>query len=163
MKYLPLALLMLIPYQGHADSAFFGFGVGLGNSAKRSTGETKVANIGYRSDIFSGIYWQNKLGYFGDGSGNPSRKSSFYFASGPGMTVDLRPVEFRSGWSLCAISTPDSYLGGRFPQFNGEIYVGLRDKKGNGIGVGYEHISSAGLVTPNNGRDFFVLQMSQSW
>jgi hypothetical protein len=51
-------------------------------------------------------------------------------------------------------------LGGAFPQFHGELYGGLRDSQGNGIGIKYNHFSSAGLVTPNQGRDFVLLELS---
>lgn len=146
-----------------ADEGFMSFGVGAFNSAKEHTGEVKAGNLGLREEIYQGIYWQYKLGYWGDGSGDPTRKGSFYASTGPGMLIDLRPLELRAGYGLAAISTPDSYLGGRFPQFNGEIYAGLRDHRGNGIGLQYEHISSAGIVTPNQGRDFMVLQLSQQW
>lgn len=163
MKFFLIALIALCSLNSYADEGFMGFGVGVANSAKHSSGEVKVFSLGLREDIFDGIYWQYKLGYWGDGSGDPSRGSSFYASTGPGFLVDLHPVEIRTGWSLAAISSPDSYLGGRFPQFNGELYLGLRDFRGNGIGVQYEHVSSAGIVTPNQGRDFFVLQISQRW
>lgn len=146
-----------------ADEGFFDFGVGVANSAKQHTGEVKVGSIGLREEIYQGIYWQYKLGYFGDGSGDPGRHGSIYASMGPGMLIDLRPIEMRAGYGIAAISKPDSYLGGRFPQFQGEVYFGFRDHRGNGIGVEYQHISSAGFVTPNQGRDFVVLQLSQQW
>ena len=158
-----IALLLLFSTTAHADESFFSFGVGVANSAKRSSGETKVANLGIRNEIYQGIYWQWKLGFYGDGSGDPTRKGSGYASVGPGMLIDLRPLELRAGYGIAAITTPDSYLGGCFPQFQGEFYIGIRDYRGNGIGAQYEHISSAGLVTPNQGRDFVVLQLSQQW
>lgn len=146
-----------------ADETFASYGIGAFHSAEKSSVEVKVINLGYRPEIYRGFYWQFKVGYWGDGSGDPTRKSSFYGSTGPGLIIDLRPVELRSGWGICGISSPDSYLGGRFPQFNGEIYGGLRDRNDNGIGIKYEHISSAGLIVPNNGRDFFILELSQKW
>lgn len=163
MKKILTVFAAAISLSAHADETFFSFGVGVANSAKHSSGETKVGNIGIRNEIYQGIYWQWKAGFYGDGSGDPTRKGSGYASVGPGMLIDLRPLELRAGYGIAAITTPDSYLGGRFPQFQGEIYIGLRDRRGNGIGVQYEHISSAGLVTPNQGRDFTVLQLSQQW
>lgn len=163
MKNLAIILFLALASTARADEGFFSFGIGQANSAKYHTGEVKVGNVGLREEIYQGIYWQYKVGYFGDGSGDPTRKGSLYASMGPGMLIDLRPVEMRAGYGLAAISTPDSYLGGRFPQFQGEIYMGFRDHRGNGIGLQYEHISSAGLVTPNQGRDFLVLQLSQQW
>lgn len=163
MKKFIILLSSLFALTANADSSFFNFGLGIANSAKTSRGETKVGALGYRSDLFDGIYWQYKVGFYGDGSGDETRKSSAFAFTGPGMLIDFKPIEIRAGWGLGGIATPDSYLGGRFPQFNGEVYLGVRDHRGNGIGLGYEHISSAGLVTPNQGRDFFVLQLSQQW
>lgn len=158
-----IALLALISTPALADTMYSGYGLGVFNSAKSSAAEVKVGHIGYLKDLWDGVYWQAKVGYWGDGSGDGSRRNSAYVSTGPGLLIDLGQVEIRSGWGLAAISTPDSYLGGHFPQFNGDLYVGLRDKRGNGIGLQYEHTSSAGLVTPNAGRDFILLQISQSW
>lgn len=158
-----LTLIMLLSVSAQADEVFSSYGVGAFNSAKNSPAEVKVVNVGYRPELYNGFYWQFKAGYWGEGSGDESRKSSFYASTGPGLMIDLKPIEIRSGWGLCAITQPDAYLGGRFPQFNGELYFGLRDRKDNGIGVKYEHISSAGLVVPNDGRDFFILEISQRW
>lgn len=163
MKNQIIALLALSSLTAQADEGFFSFGVGEGNSAKQHTGEVKVGSIGIREELYQGIYLQYKLGFFGDGSGDPTRKGSLFGSIGPGMLIDLHPVEIRAGYGLAAISTPDSYLGGSFPQFQGEAYVGFRDYRGNGIGLSYEHISSAGFSTPNQGRDFMVLQLSQKW
>lgn len=158
-----ILLALFSSTQAHAQEMFFGYGLGVFNSAKNSPVEVKVSNVGYRLGMSKGFYWQLKGGYWGEGSGDHSRSSSFYVSTGPGLLVDLRPIELRSGWSVATISRPDAYLGGRFPQFNGEIYGGLRDKNDNGIGLKYEHISSAGLVVPNEGRDFVLLEISWRW
>lgn len=146
-----------------AGEAFIAYGLGVFNSAKYSPTETKMINGGYRAEIYDGLYCQFKGGYWSDMSGDPGRRDSLYGSVGPGLEISLNPVEIRSGWSLGMISTPDKYLGGIFPQFNGELYVGVRDKKNDGVGVKYEHISSAGIVTPNFGRDFVTLELSIKW
>lgn len=164
MDDLGLALiLLLVSSQSRAQEVFFDYGLGIFNSAKNAPTEVKVADIGYRGELYNGLYWQSKVGYWGEGSGDPTRNSSFYFSTGPTLLIDLKPIELRSGWGLATISDPDSYLGGNFPQFNGEVYAGVRDMYGNGIGVKYEHISSAGLVQPNVGRDFIALEISSKW
>lgn len=162
MKWMAL-LLSLISVPASADQAFLGYGLGVFGSARHSPSETKILNLGYRKKLLSGIYWQSKVGIWGDGSGDHSRKSSGYGSSGLSLQVQFQPVEIRTGWSLAAISSPDSYLGYYFPQFNGELYLGVRDQFSNAIGVQYEHISSAGIVTPNQGRDFCTLQLSREF
>jgi hypothetical protein len=163
MKYLLALFLLFLSTCSFADEAFVGYGLGVSESAVNSKAETKMVYIGEREFLLNGIYWQNKLGFWGDGSGNPNRSSSFYGSSGLGLELDLQPLELHSGYGLAAISSPDEYLGGRFPQFQGEAGAMLRDKKGDGIGLTYTHISSAGLVTPNQGRDFVTLELSIKW
>lgn len=135
----------------------------MSESAIDSRTETKTFDVGYREFLFKGIYWQNKLGFWADDSGNPDRSSSLYGSSGIGMMVDLAPIELHVGSGLAIVSTPDIYLGGNFPQFQSEIGVTLRDKSGDGIGLTYSHISSAGILSPNQGRDFIALELSVKW
>lgn len=162
MKKLILALLLLSNV-ALADEAFLGYGLGVFNDANEFLGQNKYGELGYRTFVWDGIYWQFKGGYWGEGSADKTRNAGFFASMGPGLELDLQPIEIRSGWGLAAISSPDSQLGSRFPQFNGELYLGLRDRKGDGIGVQYEHLSCASFCTPNQGRDFIILQLSQKW
>lgn len=150
--------LLLLTQSAVADTAFYSFGAGV-----IDTISTKIGNIGYRRDLIDGIFLQGKIGAWIDASGLPGKTGSIYASTGPGILVNLRPIEIRNSWSLAAITSPDSQLGGIFPQFNGELYIGVRDRKGNGIGIQFEHVSSAGILNPNLGRDFLVIQVSQSW
>ena len=162
MKKLLLTLL-LVSSLAQAEELSIGYGAGILADGNHYIGEVKHLTISYRSTLWDGIYTQYKIGYFGDGSPEPDRNSSFWGSVGLGLEVDLLPVEIRSGWGLAAISNPDSRLGGMFPQLHGDLYLGLRDKRGNGIGVQYCHLSSGGLVSPNYGRDFLLLVLSQKW
>lgn len=164
MNNLKLAILLFfVSSQAYSEEIFFGYGLGIFNSAKNIPAEVKTINLGYRVELYSGIYWQFKGGYWKDASDDYNRKSSLYLSTGPTMLVDLKPIEVRTGLGLATISVPDSYLGDIFPQFNEELYLGVRDKNGNGIGIKYEHISSAGIVQPNIGRDFVILEISSKW
>lgn len=156
-----LCLLATTPSQ--ADEVFAGYGVGVFHDADNYTGQMKIAEIGFRHFVFEGVYWQNKIGYWGEGSDDKTRKNSGYYMTGLGMELDLRPFEMRSGYGVGLITTPDSQLGARFPQFNGELYVGLRDKKGDGIGARYNHFSCASLCDPNHGRDAVIIELSTKW
>lgn len=160
-KIILLGLLTLFPTLAHAgqDELFLGYGVGVFKDSNEYIGQNKYFEAGYREFLVSGIYWQYKAGFWGEGSNDQTRKSGGWISTGPGLEVNLKPIEIRSGWGLAAITTPDSQLGGRFPQFNGEFYVGVRDDAGSSIGLQYEHISSAGLQLPNQGRDFMTLQL----
>ena len=163
MKKFLLCLLMLISTQCFADEAFVGYGVGILHDADHYIGQNKYFELGYRDFLYKGVYWQYKGGFWGEGSSDQTRQAGFWASTGPGLELDLNPVEFRSGWGIAAISNPDSQLGAYFPQFNGEVYMGLRDKKGDGFGFQYEHISCANFCSPNQGRDFITVQLSLRW
>jgi len=162
MKWLFLLALLLPTAAYCSDEMYLSFGFGAFSSAVNSPVEVKMYNGGYRLDIGNGFYCKFEGGAWADTSGQSGRSGSGYISSGPGIKIDLNPFEIRSGIALAAITTPDSYLGGAFPQFNEELYIGVRDKIGNGIGVEYEHISSANLYQENQGRDFAILQWSRS-
>lgn len=146
-----------------ADEAFVGYGVGVFKQADSWLGQSKYAELGYRHFLYDGIYWQNKVGFWGEGSPDQTRKSGGWGATGLGLELSLPYVEMRSGYGVGLITTPDSQLGSRFPQFNGELYGGFRDKRGDGVGFQYEHISCASFCSPNEGRDFVTVQLSIKW
>lgn len=155
--------MFLLSLNSHSSEFGLSYGLGVSNSAKYSVAETKTADLAYRGFLIPGVYWQARTGFWGDGSRDPSRRSSYYASTGPGIEVDLKPLEVRSGWGLAYITTPDSYLGGHTPQFNGDLYVGLRDKNNMGLGMRYSHLSSAGLILPNKGRDFVTVEIGVKW
>jgi hypothetical protein len=164
LKTIALTLfLLIISVTCNANEASFSYGLGIGNSAKHSYSETKVFSVAYRTDLIDGFYLNHQVGVWGDTSGTDGRKSSAFVSSGGGFKVDLRPVEIRNGLSLAIIGVPDSYLGSPFPQFHEEIYVGVRDLRGNAIGIKYNHVSSGGIVTPNMGRDFIMIELGQKF
>ena len=160
IKYL---LLFLLATQAFADEAFVDYGLGVGPSAISSEIETKNVDVGYRYYFIKSLYWQNKIGYWDDNSGNPIRSSSLYTTSGLGILFSLSHVEVRSGIGLAFITAPDGYLGGVVPNFNENLGVGIRDDDGAGFGLEYNHLSSAGIYSPNIGRDFINLEFSLRW
>lgn len=157
IKYL---LILLLTTQAFADEVFINYGLGVGPSAVNSMIETKTVDLGYRYYLLKSVYWQNKLGYWTDNSGNPARSSSLYGSSGLGLVVHEGFVEVRSGIGLAFVTATDSYLGGTFPNFNENLGIGIRDEDGAGCGIEYNHLSSAGIYNPNIGRDFVNLEFS---
>ena len=158
-----LLIFLFLTSISSGEELGLGYGIGIFNSADHYVGQVKIFNLTYREVLWEGIYTQYRAGLFADGSPEQDRHSSLYTSVGLGLLVNLQPLEIRTGWGLAAISSPDVYLGGVFPEFNGELYIGLRDRIGSGIGIQYEHISSAGIFNPNVGRDFVSLQLSQKW
>lgn len=151
--------LTILPTKALSDDISFSYGLGLGESAQYSTSETKVIELSYRQTILDAFYWNYEAGIWLDNIGN-GRSSSGFLATGPGFLVDLKGFEIRNAYGIAAITNSDIFLGGNFPQFHGELYAGFRDKTGNGIGIKYNHFSSAGVYMPNVGRDFILLELS---
>lgn len=161
MNEVCLALLCLLAVSPvHADEAFVGYGVGVFHDSDSWLGQMKLAELGYRHFLIDGIYVQGKVGYWGEGSPDKTRKSSGYGAVGLGLEVSFPTIEFRGGYGVAAITTPDTQLGAVFPQLNGEAYCGVRDKQGDGFGLDYQHFSCASFCSPNEGRDAVTLQLS---
>ena len=156
MKKLLLALLFLIPSVAHGDS-FFRYGVGVFDSAQYGRAETKSFSLGYEEQWFGPIIRQMEAGLFADEGGN-GRKSSGYANYSIGVEANPGYLVMRSLWGVGAISTPDSMLGGWF-EFNQDLLVGVKDDKGNMIGLDYKHMSSAGIYDPNKGRDFLLVHV----
>jgi hypothetical protein len=131
--------------------------LGVANSAKASHSETKLISVGNRSKLGLGLIQQYELGAWADRAGY-GRKSSAYTAYQVGVEAGESFIgRFMAGPAL--ISTPDSYLGGYF-QFSEDLFFGIKGENGNTIGVIYKHFSSAGLETPNVGRDFLGISIS---
>ena len=143
-----------------AEEMFFSYGLGVFNSAKNNISEVKTADFGFRKPLVGPWSFQFKAGAWLDGSGDKSRSSSLYVSAGPQYIIDFSCFEIRNGVGVTVISNTDSYLGGHL-QFNSELYFGVRNKNGAGIGIEYSHFSSAGIYQPNIGKDFILLQISE--
>lgn len=74
-----------------------------------------------------------------------------------GVKVDIGSVYATATTGPGYISQRDGYLGGYF-QFVENAVVGIQDQFGT-FGIGYQHISSAGLEHPNKGRDYIFMQV----
>jgi hypothetical protein len=156
MKKLFVLVTLLISTTAHAGS-FWRYGVGIFSSADYGKVETKMFSLGYEEDWFGPFIKQYEVGVFADQGGHGRRSGGFGNFS---MGVEVNPgyLVLRSTWGVGAITCPDSMLGGWF-QFNQDLLVGLRDNKGNAIGLDCKHISSAGIYSPNTGRDFLTIQV----
>jgi len=142
-------LLLIFDKGADADEMYLTGALGVFNSGKSSLSETKFANVGYRSPL--GMFTQQvEIGGWIDRFGQ-GRADSAYTAYQVGWQVDA-PLIARIMTGPCMITTPDVYLGGRL-NFKEDLYVGEEDSQGRTIGIKYNHISSAGIYTPNIGRD----------
>ena len=136
------------------------YGLGVFKSAVDSPTEVKIFGLSYTEKLGKSFFVKTEVGYFVDSSSSSSRKSSAYGNTSLGLEVSPSFLLMRASHGLAVISTPDSYLGRRFPQFATDLFFGLKDSNGSAIGISYKHISSAGIVMPNQGRDFLTMEYS---
>ncbi len=157
-----LAFALTVPVEKLHAETIFKYGLGVFNSAKDSAAETKFASLAYQDEFLGLFIYQFEGGFWYDTREDMGRRSSAFAGASIGVDVDVRP--FFAQWLVgpSVISTKDSYLGGPL-QFNNDVAFGLRDHRGNSVGIGYKHLSSAGIFEPNKGRDFLMLRIGIPW
>lgn len=151
-----IALTILFFYTSHharADDYSVRFGPGIANS--KLTGATKAFGFRREAEMDWGLNNAFELGGYTDSRANHSAAGLFKTQLGvkPGMQEGIYGKAFTGP---CLISTTDSALGGHF-QFCEDIGIGLRDTK-TFMGIAYQHISSAGIESPNLGRDNILFE-----
>lgn len=134
----------------------FRYGLGIVNSEFGQTKLFAVNSVRSIDYVFEGQY---EVGIWNDTAFGTGRNTSGYVSASWGPRVEVGDyILIRPLWGLAFITTPDIWLGGRFPQFSHDLFLGVRGKNGSEFGVTYKHVSSAGLCIPNKGRDFIALQ-----
>jgi len=121
------------------------------------SGESKYFAIRSEQYQFHGVYTALEGGGWVD-NGGEGRKSSLITKAQLGVSPGQSNGIFGKVFTgVCAISSTDTMLGGH-GQFCTDVGIGFRDRD-TYMGVGYMHVSSAGLSRPNKGRDFITLEM----
>lgn len=146
---------MLTATQAMAGS-YIKFGSG---ALTQDIAETRVIEVGYKHRLGFLLDYELGLGYYADRRSDLGRKSSVYSTASLGLDVKTGGVYIEAFGGLALISNPDSLLGGTFPQFTESLNIGLYDNRDVKIGFGYRHISSAGIFSPNMGRDFITINL----
>lgn len=136
------------------------YGVGVAESAKDGHSETKTMSFAYRNSIMGPFVYVVNTGFWTDTRSDLNRHGSLFGSIGPGLYVDAGSVYGEASCGLGVISQKDSMLGGRFPQFDNNMGVGIKDKNNYAIGLNYHHVSSAGIEKPNRGRDFIEVKLT---
>jgi hypothetical protein len=134
------------------DQVITNVGIGVSNSYG-----TRMVSLGIQEDLWGTLKQRGMGGFWIDDSGN-GRNSSAFISGQLGFEVNSNGTVVSIFTGPALISIPDSYLGGPF-QFMSDVHWGVQDMDLNYIGVYYRHISSAGLETPNVGRDIVGLEI----
>lgn len=138
---------------------YAGFMLGVSKTDAQDHSAIKLAQVGYRQYFGAfGLYQIEGGGWF-QKQNTAGRSSSGYLATQIGMEVG-EFVAMRIAAGPCVITTPDTALGGMFPMFTEDVFLGVKGPDGTELGFKYKHFSSAGLVLPNQGKDFGGIEAS---
>jgi len=162
MKNWMTSLIMLAISTSAQAESYFKYGLGIFNSAKDNKVETKTIAIGQSEKWLGALLTQYEGGIWTDSRSDLGRSGSGYFGISVGLDVQAGYIYSQALWGVAGISHIDSMLGGHL-QFNNDLGLGIRDCNGYSIGMNYKHISSAGIFTPNQGRDFLMIKMGIPW
>lgn len=144
---LAIALLLFTTATARADS-FLEYGLGLNDNGT----QTKLISAGYSAPWFLCFDYKLEGGGFID-------KNFVAFATGNiGLVVKTSSLYAKVFFGPALITEHDNRLTGAF-QFNHDAEIGLQSE-GYSIGINYKHLSNAGLMSPNAGRDFLLLKLS---
>ena len=132
-------------------------GIGVFHSATNSLSETKMLTLGIQNTISGPWKDRTVVGGWIDNAGGGKTGSAL--ASGQiGFEVNKDGLLAGVFSGPAAISTTDVLLGGHL-QFMDDVHLGIEDKDKNYFGVMYRHLSSAGISTPNIGRDVIAIEL----
>lgn len=147
-----ILFILLFSLNSFADEVTMRFGV---EPVKKqnSFSDVKHLSIGLEADLKENVYYKFDLGYWADK--RKGAENSFYFAPALGLTISPWIFKAKVYAGVAAISETDTYLGGHFQFYEG-VYLGIFEGKAS-IGLDLFHLSSAGLYSPNIGRNFFTL------
>lgn len=143
---------LLLTQTAHAELTA---AVGLGKQVLEHKPFERAVSVGYRINIAKQWFVQPQAGGWTGGQGLPS----WFIAAPVGLQVWIPNTGAYATAAVgpSRISQPDNLLGGHW-QFCPQFSLGLKTELAN-IGVTWMHFSSAGLIQPNQGRDFIGIQM----
>lgn len=124
------------------------------------SGTSKIFGVRTDSTLILGAYSSNEFGFWVDN--RPGMNTSAFIKSQvgiqPGNTEGLFGKVFIGP---AIITSTDAALGGHI-QFSEDIGLGVRDKD-TMMSITYSHFSSAGLSSPNHGKDFLTFELGFIW
>lgn len=147
----------LLMEDSYADDLVLDGGIGVLNSGKKSLSETKMLTLGIQGDLIGPLKDRAVIGGWLDNSGK-GRTGSAVTSGQLGFEVNSGGLVAGIFTGPALISNPDVLLGGPF-QFMDDLHIGIQDRSGYYIGLMYRHLSSAGIETPNIGRDIVSLEL----
>ncbi len=155
-----ILMLFMVSICNLAQADVFGeFGLSAGHPGGKTV-DSAVKNIefGFQGPLKWGL-WQTGLGGWEDTTNYLNAKGSIYSHISFGLEPDLGKLYINYFLGPALISRTDALLGNNW-QFFQELGIGVKGKKrGTRIGVVFKHMSNAGIVKPNKGRNFLNLRV----
>lgn len=156
MKNLILIIVSLfLVSPGMAETLHGEWGIGLGDSGQLEDGSKYLA-IGLPSHL--GRIWEQEPEagmMFDKRSGD---HSSQWLAYKIGLEPRYRMWYTHYMIGPAYVTASDARLGSNF-QITHEVGVGFKDERRVRLGIDYRHFSNAGIIRPNQGKDFIGFQM----
>jgi hypothetical protein len=148
IRFLSLFLTLSSLITHAHDGLLFKTGLGVFHSQNSAT-----YAIGYYDTFNDNFLYKLDLGTWTDQRENRLSSPFSSFSLG-GIVGNYRGVNASLSAGILILGYPDGTLGSPF-SFTEELIIGYQC-----VGVGYKHISNAGLAEPNFGRDYMFLNFS---
>lgn len=152
-----IALTAIFYVTSHAKADDYAFKYGMGLEEKSPTGNIKLFGLRQESRWFHAFHYSTEGGVWVDNLGNGRRGGAYgktQMGVKPGSDTGVYAKAF---WGVQLQSSMDTQLGG-YAQFTQDAGIGIRDRL-SFVEIGYTHVSSAGIFSPNRGRDFVTLSL----
>lgn len=149
-----IIFILFNSFSAKADEIVTDIGLGVLKSGQKLS-ETKELNVGLQENLWNPFKLRGSIGGWLDSFNN--RSSSLFYSGQLGYEVNNNGFLAGVFSGPCVITNTDGLLGGNL-QFMSDFHLGIQDVENNYFGLMYRHISSAGLATPNIGRDFMGLE-----
>ena len=151
-----VALFVLGAAAARAD-VYGEFGIGISHPARAVESGAKNVELGYTNGIHWGRF-QAGLGGWVDKSGHPGARNSAYTQFSMGLEPDLGKWFVNYFFGPSYVLRTDALLGSHW-QFFQEVGIGVKDYRGIRLGIVAKHLSNAGIIRPNKGRNFINLRV----
>lgn len=150
-----LSFLCSVAY-AQDDQVILDGGLGILHSGEIGPQETKMLTLGLQETIYESLKDRITGGGWIDNYGD-GKRSSALLSTQIGWEVNRNGFVMGLFTGPSVISSPDALLGGTL-EFMEDLHLGIQDHN-DYIGVMYRHLSSAGIYSPNIGRDVIGLEI----
>lgn len=158
MRLIALWLFLLMPswvYAGNYDSVYLKLGGALNQPTLLTN---KLVSFGIQHEAFWVFDYQIESGAFTD-TQNVYISPTFFLGPSIGVSIVRSAFYVKVFFGPALVSHTDEHLSTPY-EFHTDLQLGFKDYRGVGIGLGYKHLSNAGIQGPNIGRDFLYFQIS---